>query len=169
MSETKKNVHEAFKLESQAYRKYLAFAEKAVQEGYPQIAHLFRAISQAEMIHACGHLKATPEMGVKSTQENLKSSIEGELYEIRHLYPSFIEQADKDGAKTAARSFGWALETEKIHERLYRAALESLEAGTDLSAKDYFICGICGYTAEGEAPEKCPFCDASKKDFVKVE
>jgi len=167
LSQTEKNVQAAFAGESQANRKYLAFAKKADQEGYPQIARLFRAVAAAETIHAHGHLNVL--RGVVSTVENLKTAVDGEIYEIKKMYPSFIEQANKEGEKRAARSFEWALETEKVHEQLYAAAINTLEAGTDLPATDYYVCRVCGYTLEGEAPEKCPICGALQKNFFKVE
>lgn len=169
MSETVKNVQAACLGESQAYRKYLAFAKIADREGYSQIARLFRAVATAEQIHACTHMDAMQVQDVGSTKENLKNSIEGEFYEISRMYPAYIEQADKDGMKEASRSFSWALETEKIHERLYKDALKSIEAGTDLPAKNFYICDVCGYTAEEEAPEKCPICGAVKEKFSKIE
>lgn len=169
MSETFRNVRAACLGESQAYRKYLAFAKNTDREGYSQIARLFRAVATAEQIHACSHMDALQVQDVGSTKENLKNSIEGKFYEISHMYPAYIEQADKDGMKEASRSFVWALETEKIHEHLYKDAFKSIEAGTDLPVKDYYICEVCGYTAEGEAPKKCPICGAIKEKFSKIE
>ena len=166
LSETDKNVQAAFAGESQANRKYLAFAKKADKEGFPHIARLFRAVAAAETIHAHGHLRVIG--GVGSTKENVQAAIDGEIYEVTHMYPEFIEQADKDGAKPAAISFAWALETEKIHERLYKTAMSSLNAGNDLSTMDYYVCDVCGYTVESESPEKCPICQSDKTHFFQV-
>ena len=167
MNQTEKNVQTAFAGESQANRKYLAFAKKSAKEGYPHIAHLFRAVAAAETVHAHGHLKVM--RGVGSTRENLKAAIEGEIHEITNMYPTFIEQAETEGERRASLSFRRALETEKLHERLYATALESLDAGTDLPATDFYICEVCGYTTEGDAPEKCPICGALKNKFFRVE
>ncbi|MHA1838535.1 MAG: rubrerythrin family protein [Candidatus Ranarchaeia archaeon] len=112
----------AFAGESQANRKYLAFAKKAEKEGYQQIANLFRAVAASETIHAHNHLRVAG--AVKTTQENLAEAMEGEKYEITSMYPSFVEQAAKEGDKNAERSFKWALETEKIHKAMYEQALD---------------------------------------------
>jgi len=167
MSQTEKNVQAAFAGESQANRKYLAFAKKADQDGFPNIARLFRAIAEAETVHAHGHLNVLK--GVGSTQENLHAAIEGEIYEVKHMYPEFIEQADKDGDKRASRSFEWALATEKVHEKLYADAIKAINFGSDLAEQEIHVCGVCGYTFEGELPEKCPICSALRKNFFKVE
>lgn len=167
MSQTEKNVQAAFAGESQANRKYLAFAKKADQDGFPNIARLFRAVAEAETIHAHGHLNVLK--GVGSTSENLQVAMEGEIYEVKHMYPEFIEQADKDGDKRASRSFEWALATEKVHEKLYAEAIKVMNAGSDLSEQVLHVCGVCGYTFEGELPDKCPVCGALQKNFFKVE
>ena len=167
MSQTEKNVKDAFAGESQANRKYLAFAKKADQDGYPQIARLFRAVAAAETVHAHGHLKVLKEVG--STKENLEAAHAGETYEIKHMYPEFIEHAEQEGQRRASLSFRRALDTEKTHERLYSVALESIRTGKDLPTPDFYVCDVCGYVADGEAPDKCPVCGALKKNFFLVE
>jgi len=167
MNKIEKDLKEAFAGESQANRRYLAFAKKAEEEGFKQIAKLFRAAAEAETIHAMNHLKALD--GVKSTKENLKMAIDGELYEFTKMYPEFIKDADEENNKQARRTFGWANEVEKIHHKLYNEALNSLNSGKDLSEKKIYVCEVCGMTIEGEVPDKCPVCGASKSKFKEIE
>lgn len=164
MSKTEKNLKDAFAGESQANRKYLAFAKKAEEEGYKQVARLFRAAAEAETVHAHNHLRELK--GIKSTKENLEEAINGESYEFLTMYPAMIEEAKAEDNKTALRSFNIANEVEKIHHALYKKALESLGKNTEA---DYYICKVCGYTAEGDAPDTCPVCGAKKAAFYKVD
>ena len=164
MSKTEQNLMDAFAGESQANRKYLAFAKKAEQEGYANVAKLFRAAAAAETIHAHNHLRGTD--AVKSTRENLLAAIRGESYEFQKMYPQMITDAKAEGEDYALRSFNLANEVEKVHAALYKKALESL--GTSTTA-DYYVCSVCGYTAEGEAPDDCPVCKAKKQAFRKAE
>ena len=164
MSKTDQNLQDAFAGESQANRKYLAFAKQAEDEGYAQVARLFRAAAAAETIHAHNHLKGMK--GVKSTKENLLAAISGESYEFQKMYPQMITDAKAEGQDYALRSFSLANEVEKVHAALYQRALESLGQNTVV---DYYVCSVCGYTAEGEAPDDCPVCKAKKKAFRKAE
>lgn len=164
MSKTDKNLKDAFAGESQANRKYLAFAKKAEQEGYKQVAKLFRAAAEAETIHAHNHLRELK--GVKSTKENLEAAINGESYEFQNMYPQMIKDAEEEGNKTAVRSFNFANEVEKVHAELYRKALENLGNNEEV---DYYVCEICGYTAEGEPPDKCPVCNARREKFRRID
>ncbi|TET17902.1 MAG: rubrerythrin family protein, partial [Dehalococcoidia bacterium] len=156
MSDTQENLKDAFAGESQANRRYLFFAEKADEEGHPQIARLFRAAAEAETVHARNHLEAMG--GIRSTRDNLGVAIEGEHYEFMKMYPGFIEQAKADNNERAEISFIHANAVEKIHHGLYQKALESLEAGQKLKDESYFVCQVCGNTVVGKAPEKCPIC-----------
>lgn len=165
MSKTEKNLQEAFAGESQANRKYLAFAEKADKEGHSQAAKLFRAAAAAETIHAHAHLRAMK--GIGSTEENLQTAIDGETHEFKNMYPAMIKEAEEEGNKAALRSFQYANEVEKEHAALYRKALENLQAAGE--AYDYYICKVCGHTHEKEAPEKCPVCGANANAFFKSE
>ena len=167
MSKTEEGLKKAFAGESQANRKYLAFAEQADKEGFPQIAKVFRAAAAAETIHAHNHLRELG--GIKSTKENLKQAIEGEHHEFTSMYPEFIENAKAENNKGAERTFNYANEVEKIHHKLYESAFEAVENGKDLEKNDIYICPICGYTHEGKPPEKCPVCGASKKVFKKID
>jgi rubrerythrin len=162
---TQENLKEAFAGESQANRKYLAFADKADQEGYKQVAKLFRAAADAETVHAKNHLQVMG--GVKKTIDNLKSAISGETEEFKNMYPKFIEQAKKEKVSDAALlSFDVANRVEKIHADLYQKALDNLGNNKETV---YHVCQICGNTVEGEAPDKCPICNAPKEMFKKVD
>lgn len=164
MTKTEKNLLEAFAGESQANRKYLAFAKKAEEEGYKQIARLFRAAAEAETVHALNHLRELG--GVKSTKENLQAAINGETYEFENMYPRMIKEAEAEGKEGALRSFEFANEVEQIHAELYRKALENLGKNPDVV---YYVCQVCGNTVEGEAPDECPVCGAKKEAFKKIE
>jgi rubrerythrin len=156
------NLKAAFAGESQANRKYLAFAEKADKDGYPQIARLFRAAAAAETVHAHAHLRAMD--GVNSTAENLQAAIDGENYEHVNMYPEFIQAAMVDGNKRALRSFEYAMAVEQEHELLYRQALETIDQ--EQEEYDYYICPICGHTHPRHAPETCPVCGVPGSRFL---
>jgi rubrerythrin len=164
MSKTEQHLKDAFAGESQANRKYLAFAEKAEKEGYAPVAKLFRAAAAAETIHAHSHLRALK--GVHSTAENLKEAIGGETYEFKSMYPPMIQAAKEEKNQAAERSFTYANEVEKVHAALYQKALDKLD---NLTEVDYYVCNVCGYTCENEAPDECPVCKAKKKAFFKVD
>jgi rubrerythrin len=166
MSQTEKNLQAAFGGESQANRKYLAFAKKADEEGQKGVAQLFRAAAAAETVHAHNHLSVLK--GVNSTLENLQSAYEGEHYEFSTMYPEFLETSKKDGASDATQTFHWANEVEKVHGQLYQRAIEGVKAREVIPERDYCVCQKCGYTAEDSAPDKCPVCGADKDVFSKV-
>lgn len=165
MSKVEDFLNEAFAGESQANRKYLAFAVKADKEGYPQVARLFRAAGEAETIHAHNHLRVLN--GVGSTSENLKAAITGETHEFEHMYPEMIEAARAEGNKNALRTFEYANEVEKVHAALYQKLLDSL--GSSEENYPYYICPTCGYTAERSAPETCPVCGVKGNMFKKID
>ena len=167
MVKTKTNLEEAFAGESQANRKYLAFAKKADREGLPNVARLFRAAAESETFHALKHLKVLG--GIKDTEENLKAAVEGEMYEKTSMYPQMIDEAKDEGEKAAQTSFEHANAAEKVHAKLYEEALQAVEDGDDIPAADYYVCEVCGFTVEGEAPDKCPVCGASGEKFKKIE
>jgi rubrerythrin len=162
-AKTESNLKEAFAGESQANRKYLAFAKKAEEEGYPQIAKLFRAAAEAETVHAHNHLRVLK--GIKSTKENLQDAIGGETHEFKSMYPGMMEVAKSEKDDSALRSFHFANEVEKIHASLYSKALENLGKNEIL---DYYVCPICGNTVEKTAPDRCPICGAPGKSFIKI-
>ncbi len=164
MSKAVEDLKEAFAGESQANRKYLAFAKKADQEGFPMAARLFRAAAAAETVHAHAHLKVLG--GIKSTKENITEAIEGESHEFQKMYPKMIEDAKAEGNAQALRSFEYANAVEKIHAQLYQKMLDNLDKQTMV---DVYICPVCGMTVEGEPPEKCPVCGALKKFFERID
>lgn len=164
---TMDNLRGAFAGESQANRRYLAFAKKAEQEGYPQAARLFRAAAEAETVHAHNHLRIMG--GIKSTQENLQEAIGGETFEYKEMYPGYINTAAAEGNKEAGWSFNVANKVEEIHAGLYRKAADALKAGKDVPKVDYYVCKVCGNTVEESPPDKCPICGAPKTAFNKVE
>jgi len=164
MSKTENNLQDAFAGESQANRKYIAFAKKADAEGYKQVARLFRATAEAETVHALNHLRELG--GIKSTKENLDAAIGGEMYEVERMYPPMIEDAKAEGKKSAQNSLTFAYEVEKIHAALYKKALEALGKNEEI---DYYVCQICGNTVEGEPPDQCPICKALKKMFKRMD
>ena len=167
MGNTHDNVQTAFAGESQANRKYIFFAEKAAAEGYQQVAKLFRAVADAETVHARNHLRVLT--GIKSTEENLSNAINGEHYEFSTMYPSFIKKAEEEGAEKAKNSFNLANKVEKIHHTLFQSVLSKIKAGEVIEQKPVCVCQVCGYTVEGEAPERCPVCGAPTKMFKAIE
>jgi rubrerythrin len=166
MNKSEQNLKSAFAGESQANRRYLAFAKKAQDEGYPQIAKLFRAAAEAETVHAINHIICTGE--VKSTAENLQAAIGGETFEFTKMYPEYIETAKQEGNKEAVWTFTVANKVEQLHEKLYVKAAEALKTGKDAPQVDYYVCCKCGNTVEGSAPDVCPICGAKKEAFFKV-
>jgi rubrerythrin len=154
----------AFSGESQANRKYLAFAKKADEDGFAQVARLFRSVAAAETVHAHNHFRAADE--VKTTEENLKNAIAGEHYENSEMYPAFMKDAEADDNRRALKSFNYANEVEKVHEQLYRDALATL--GKPGETYDYYICPVCGYTHARTAPDVCPVCGALGSKFEKI-
>jgi rubrerythrin len=160
------NLQEAFAGESQANRKYLAFGKKAEEDGYPQIAKLFRAAAEAETIHAHAHFRVMD--GIKDTPTNLKSAIEGEGFEFQEMYPKFLAEAQAEGLKPAEFSFKNALAVEEIHYGLYSKALEAATSGSDLSVTAIYVCPVCGNTVEGDVPDTCPVCNVPGSKFFEV-
>lgn len=165
MSKTNENLQAAFAGESQANRKYLAFARQAEKEGFPKIAKLFRAAAAAETVHAHNHLRTMG--GIGDTGENLKAAIEGENYEVVSMYPDFIAAAEEENEKKALTSFRWAWEVEKEHEGLFREALASL--GSDWKEVEIWVCPVCGHTHIGPPPDKCPVCNTPGDRFEIVD
>ncbi len=165
MPSTVENLKVAFAGESQANRKYLAFARQAEKDGYPQIARLFRAAADAETIHALAHLQNMG--GIGSTLENLRSAVAGETYEFTEMYPPMVEQAKAEGHR-ARTMLGWANSAEKVHAGLFQQALAALESGADLSKMDVYLCPACGDIEFGTPPEKCPICGAAGSKYQKI-
>ncbi|MCJ7785172.1 MAG: rubrerythrin family protein [Desulfobacterales bacterium] len=165
MSKTESSLKEAFAGESQANRKYLAFAAKADQEGFPQVARLFRAAAEAETVHAHNHLRALN--GIRSTKENLQEAINGETHEFKTMYPEMIEAAKAEAQKVAERSFSYANSVEKVHAELYQKVLDGLAKSQE--NYPYYVCPVCGYTVEKQAPGACPVWGANGAMFNRIE
>ena len=162
-----KNLQVAFAGESQANRRYLAFAQKAENDGFPQVARLFRAAAEAETVHALAHFRAME--GIKGTEDNLKVAIEGEAHEFQKMYPEFLAEAQEEGHKRAEISFKNALAVEEVHHGLYSEALKAVRIGQDLPQSNFHVCAICGHTIMGgSAPDKCPVCGAPGERFFEV-
>ena len=162
---TQANLEAAFAGESQAHMKYVVFADKAEREGFPEVARLFRAISYAEQLHATSHFKVLGNVG--KTVDNLGAAIGGETYEVEEMYPAFLAVAELQEEKAAVRSNSWALEAEKVHAGMYEMARQAVLAGEDAIVGDVYICQLCGWTVEGDAPDKCPLCGARREKFTK--
>jgi rubrerythrin len=167
MAETPENLQTAFAGESQANRRYTFSAEKADQEGQPQIARLFRAAAEAETVHARNHFIAMDALG--KTRDNLLAAVAGEHYEFTKMYPGFINLAETDDNQRAVRTFRYANEVEKIHHTLYEQALKAFESGKKLKEESYYVCPVCGNTVAGQAPDKCPICATSGSKFKRID
>lgn len=162
MSEkTLKNLMDGFAGESQANRKYLAYAKQAEKEGKINVAKLFRAASDAEALHAQKHLEVAGK--IKSSKENLQDAIEGETYEFESMYPEFIKVAEEEGNKKAIQSFTLAMEAEKVHAKLYKEALENIDETEEVF---YYLCPVCG-NIEKSVPDKCHICGVPGSKFIK--
>ena len=157
------NLQAAFAGESQANRKYLAFAKKADSEGFKQVAKLFRAAAEAETIHAHAHLAVMG--GVKDTKENLKEAINGETYEFQNMYPQMIKDAEAEGESAAKRNFSYANAVEEVHAKLYKSYLENID---NIKEEDIWVCPVCGMTFVGKAEDKCPVCATPKEKFILI-
>ena len=160
---TEKNLKDAFAGESQAHLKYAVFADLAEREGLANVARLFRAASYSEQMHASNHLRALG--GAGKTADNLGAALGGETFEITTMYPEYMQTAEADEEKRALRSMNDALEAEKVHAKLYAAARDAVAAGKDATLPKLWVCGVCGYTMEGEPPERCPICGAVHAKF----
>jgi rubrerythrin len=160
------NLKNAFAGESQANRRYLAFARKAEEEGFSQVAKLFRAAAEAETVHALNHLRIIGE--VKSTADNIDVAIAGETFEFKKMYPEYLNIAKQEANQQASWSFDVANKVEQVHAGLFSKAIDALKNKEELIQVDYYVCGVCGNTIEGAAPEKCPICGAPKAKFFRV-
>lgn len=161
MSNTQKNLMDAFAGESQANRKYLAYAKQADKEGLTMVAKLFRAAAEAETIHAHAHLRHAGKIG--NTAENLQDAISGETYEFTKMYPEMIKEAEAEGQNAIAKYMGFVNEVEEVHANLYKKA-----ANNELAGAEFYICPVCGYTHEGPMTESCPVCMAPGANFYTV-
>lgn len=163
MSKTAKDLMDAFAGESQANRRYLTYAQRAEDENLSGVAKLFRAVAEAETIHAMKHLRTAGKVG--NTKANLEDAIAGETHEFTKMYPEMIAHAEEEGEKSARISFDYANKVEAIHAKLYREALADPDK---FPVQDYYVCKVCGMTVAKDAPDTCPVCGANKKAFYKV-
>ncbi|OSM02552.1 rubrerythrin family protein [Magnetofaba australis] len=164
---TEDNLKAAFAGESQANRKYLAFAKKAETDGFPQVAKLFRAVAEAETLHAHAHLRVLD--GIKDTVTNLEEAMGGESYEFTDMYPGFVKEAEAEGNSRAVKSMSQAMEVEKVHYDLFSQALAAVKSGKDLDAAlDIYICPVCGHTEIGKAPDNCPVCGVKGEKYLSI-
>jgi len=174
---TADNLRSAFGGESQAHMRYLIYARKADEEGFKNVSRLFTAISDAEQVHATHHFKTMADIGgaflvaskggfgLGHTSDNLGTAIEGESFEINEMYPAYIAVAKDQNEANAEESFRWAYLSEKIHTRMFQKAKEAVDDGKDVKLGTIQICQMCGFTIEGEAPDKCPVCKEPKERF----
>jgi rubrerythrin len=178
-TKTLDNLQAAFNGESNAHARYLAFAEKAGQEEYGEVASMFRAAAKAEEVHAANHAAVIKNLGgtpqakietpvVKSTKENLEAAIKGESYERDTMYPEFLKQARAEENRDAVQTFNYAKTAEAKHAKLYSEALNNLPKLKGSKAKDYFVCNVCGYTTSQMDFSKCPSCFTHKDKYEKV-
>lgn len=174
---TASNLRSAFGGEAMAHMRYKLWGGKAEEEGFPNVARLFRAISFAEQVHAGNHFDAMRDVngafsvtsmagfGQGATSQNLEGAIEGENFEIAEMYPTYMEIAEFQKEPGAERSFHYALSAEKIHSAMYQEAKQAVDSGKDVELGPVQICDNCGYTTEGEIPEKCPICGVGRDNF----
>ena len=165
MKSTQDNLREAFVGESLAVQKYHAFAEKAERDGFANIARLFRTAAEAERIHAQERFKAMD--GIGSTAENLQVALEEETHASEVVYPPMLKQAETDGHK-ASRMFGYTVEAEASHVRLYQMAWEAVENEKDLTETDFRLCPNCGYIELGRPSNACSICGTRPDKFIEV-
>ena len=162
---TQSNVYKAFIGEAKAYFRLLAYAEKAEEEEMPQIAHLFRAIAEAERVHATRHMGLMKEIVVKDTDTNLELSFQREKSISENAYPNFLSDAEQEGETTAALAFSQARDAESYHAKLYERAIMNLLKN---KVKAYHVCQVCGYVTDKKQPAKCPVCGAPKEKFKSI-
>jgi len=175
---TAANLRSAFGGESMAHMRYKVWGDKAETDGMPNVARLFRAISRAEQAHATGHFRAMKSVagahdvtagggfGLGTTSENLQGAIEGETFEVEQMYPAYLAVANMQDESAAVRSMEFAIAAEKIHAAMFDKARKAVDAGNDVELGPVQICSVCGHTIEGDAPERCPICNAVKEKYI---
>jgi rubrerythrin len=175
---TAANLRSAFGGESQAHMRYKVWGKKAEEEGFPNIARLFQAISYAEEVHASNHFRELANVGgdflvasmagfgLGTTSENLQGAIDGEKFEVEQMYPSYMAVAKAQNEKGGIKSFHYAIEAEKIHAAMFTEAKQAVYGGNDVELDDVQVCRVCGHTMQGEAPDRCPVCGQPREVFV---
>jgi rubrerythrin len=172
------NLRNAYGGESMAHMRYHIWGYEAKREGFANIARLFAAIASAETIHAANHFNelkgevgdslcaSMAVFGIGGTSQNLQGGINGETYEISEMYPTYLATAKLQNERGAERSFYYALSAEKTHATLFEKAKQAIDSGKrDATLGTIQICQVCGWTYEGDAPDKCPICGATKDKF----
>jgi rubrerythrin len=167
MYKTDGNLQTAFAGESQAHCRYVLYAAKAEQEGYPELAKLFRAAAEAEMVHVKNHYGVMDAIG--STRDNLLAAATAEHREITSLYPAFLEKATEERAERAKITFTYSLAAEQVHNEYFEKALLANKTGQRIADQKYFVCQVCGNLAAGEAPQKCAICGQGAEKYKPVE
>lgn len=175
---TAANLRHAYGGESMAHMRYKVWGDKAEQEGFPNVARLFRAIAAAETIHATNHFKelgadkkdflcaSMAVFGLGNTSQNLQGGIDGETYEVNEMYPTYLETAKFQAEQGARLSFHYALSAEKTHAALFQKAKATIDSNRkDVELGPIQVCGVCGWTLEGDVPDKCPICGVSRDKF----
>lgn len=172
------NLMAAFNGESNANARYLAFAQKADEEGYGPVASLFRAAARAEQVHFEHHAAVIKELGgtpeakietqvVKTTKENIEAAIKGETYETEVMYPEFLTKAEKDKISSAVDVFEDAQKAEAVHAQWYKTALANLDAWKG-AKNDFLVCPVCGNVVDVLPGAACPICQTDTKKFMAV-
>ena len=171
------NLRSAYGGESMAHMRYKIWGDTAEEDGFPNVARLFRAVSYAEQVHGTNHftelrnevgafsVNSMAGFGLAGTSENLDGAIAGETFEINEMYPTYLQTAQFQEEKGAERSFHYALSAEKIHAAMYQKAKQAVDSGNDVELGPVQICDNCGYTTEGDVPDKCPICGVGKDKF----
>lgn len=174
---TAANLRNAHGGESMAHMRYIVWGDRAQEEGFPNVARLFRAIASAETVHASNHFRELKDQigdalcasmavfGLGSTSQNLQGGINGETYEINEMYPTYLETAKFQDEKGAQLSFHYAIEGERTHRALFQKAKEAVDSGKDTDLGAVHVCLVCGWTYEGELPDVCPICGAKADKF----
>jgi len=173
---TETNLRSAFAGESQAHMRYTIYAERAKKEGFSNVARLFTAVAHAERVHATNHYMniiskgsavtvSGAVFGARSTSQNLQAGIDGETFEVNEMYPAYKTVAQFQSERGAENSFTWAYEAEKIHAGLYQKAKQAVDSGRDVDLGPIQICSVCGFTVEGDAPDRCPICNSLRETF----
>ena len=174
---TQDNLRSAYGGESQAHMRYRIWSDKANKDGFPTVARLFMATSDAEEVHATLHFKALKDekgdfsvtsgggFGLGTTSENLQGAINGETFEVNEMYPAYIAVAEMQNEKVALSAMKFAIEAEKVHAELYTKAKEAVDSGKDLEAKKIYICPVCGFISITGEEDNCPICKAKKELF----
>jgi rubrerythrin len=164
MTATDEALYQAYTGEAKASLRLKVFADKAEEEGYLQIAKLFRVIALSEEIHGA---RALQVMGkVKGTEENLAASFESETKVAEVAYDQFVKQAEAEGNMAAVLHFSQSKDVEEVHAKLYKEAMSHVMEERETT---YYVCTVCGYVSDGILPEECPVCGAMKEQFTKFE